>query len=205
MRAAPVTSRRRVTSAGSSPGENPDGFSLLEAVISVAILAVLVASGFTITFESMSLLGDTESDHVAQTAGDRALARIVDILHRSGRVKEGRAAYPRVLDGGSVLEFRLPDDLDGDGLAVDRESAAIEWSPHVFSIKRDASGVLSVCRSGAEVYTIAHHVRFLRFETAREDPSLHLKEISIDLEIQKNRRTGHDAVFSLSGSAQMRN
>ncbi len=183
----------------------PGGFSLLEAVVSIAILAVLVTGIFTITVESMSLLGDVEAEYVVQIEIDRALGRLFAILHKTGRVKEKRVQYPRVSDGGATLEFRLSDDLDGDGYPFDRETAAIEWSPHVFSIKRDASANLSVYRSGTKVYTIARHVRFLRFETVTENPALHLNEISIDLEIRKYRETKRDVVFSLSESAHMRN
>ena len=181
------------------------GFSLLEAMISISILAILVTGIFTITVESMSLLGDVEADYVVQIEADRAMGRLVAILNKTGRVKEKRVLYPRVSDGGAALEFRLTDDLDGDGYPFDRETAAIEWSPHVFSIKRDANANLSVYRSGTKIYTIAQHVHFLRFETVRENSALHLNEISIDLEIRKSQETERDVVFSLSNSAHMRN
>ena len=189
----------------SAPSVTPNGFSLLEAVISLAILAILVTTVFTITFESLSLLGDLEADYVAQVEAGRALDRIADVLRKSGRVKERRIEYPRVLDGGAVLEFRLPDDLDGDGHPFDAKTGAIEWSPGVFSIRRDAEGALSVYRSGTAVYAIARHVRFARFETAAENPALHLREVSVDLEIQKPGENGQEVVFSLSGSACLRN
>lgn len=194
-----------VSCTGPSSTEEPGGFTLLETVISISILGVIVTSFFTITLESMSLLDDTEADYAVQTEADRALSRIVAILHKTGRVKEKRAQYPRVTGGGAAVEFRLPDDLDGDGHPFDAETAALEWNPHVFSIKRDTNGTVSLYRSGAEIYTIANNVRFLRFETVAENPALHLKEVSIVLEIRKTRKTGHDEVCSLSGSAHIRN
>lgn len=194
-----------VPSGDSSPPVEPGGFSLLEAIVSLSILAILVTGIFTITIESMSLLGDVEADYVVQIEADRAMARLIAILNKTGRVEEKRVLYPRVSDGGATLEFRLTDDLDGDGYPFDRETAAIEWSPHIFSIKRDANANLSVYRSGTKIYTIAQHVHFLRFETVREDSTLHLNEISIDLETRKSQETDRDVVFSLSESAYMRN
>lgn len=189
----------------STPTATANGFTLLEAVISLAILAILVTSVFTITFESLSLLGDTDAQHLARVEAGRALDRIVDVLRKSGRVKERRVEYPRVLDSGAVLEFRLPDDLDGDGHPFDAKTGATEWSPAVFSIQSDAGGTLSVYRSGTPVYAIAQHVRSVRFETPAENPARHLREVSVDLDIRKTGKNGQDVLVSISGSAYLRN
>lgn len=186
-------------------GAESRGLSLVEAVISVAIVTLLLTSVLSIAIESVSLLADTEVDYLVQIEGDRALSRITEILRKSGRVEEKGIPYPRVLAGGGVLEFRLPGDIDGDGRPFDEKTTAVEWSPHVFSMQVGPDGTLAVHRSGTEVYAIAHDVRFLRFATARENPKLHLEEIAVDVEIQKSLETGDDVVFSLSGSAHMRN
>ena len=60
-------------------------------------------------------------------------------------------------------------------------------------------------RSGAAVYVIAQHVRFARFETAAENPALHLREVSVALDIRKTGGNGREVAFSLSGGACLRN
>ena len=184
---------------------NAAGFSLVEAAISIVIVALLITSVFSITVESTSLLGDVEVENIVQVDANRALASITDILRKSGRMEDQGVQYPRVVADGAELEFRIPDDLDGNGYAFDGTTAAIEWNANVFSIKLDRDGVLAVYRAGEEVSSIAHHVSRLRFETASENPTLHQKEISIQLETRSTLKTGHDVVFALMGSVHMRN
>ena len=181
------------------------GFSLMEATISMIVLALLVTSVFSITVESTALLGDIDVEYVVQMDGSRALTQITDILHKTGRMEDDGVLYPRVLADASVLEFRIPEDLDGNGYPFDGTTGAIEWNPNVFSIKADGNGNLSVYRSGTEVYPIAHHVSSVHFETALENPTLHLTEISIELEIRKTLKSEDDVVFLLTGTVHMRN
>jgi len=180
------------------------GFTLLESMISMALFALLVTSVFSIMVETSSLLGETNADSSIQQEGTRAFARVTELLRKSGRLLDAGIQYPRATGGGTEIEFRLLQDIDGNGYGFDQTTGDLEWNPNVYTLRLD-SGELAVYGSATKLYPIARNVSFLRFDTVAEDTSLQMKEIAIALEIRKALPSGSDLIFSMSGSVHMRN
>lgn len=130
------TTQQRGGAAGS-------GFTLVELIVSLAVLTILarVLMAATETTSSMTALGNVESQ--AQRDAQRALSAILDDLRSTGEVTVGGLDYPYVFDGGApdaaynahafapapqaaaagdadfgvlrTIVLAVPSDLDGDG------------------------------------------------------------------------------------------
>ncbi len=188
----------------SSASKN-DGFTLIEAAISIAIFATLLASAFTLAFDMSSFVRDYDDDVAVQTEGNRAVERFMDVLRESGRVTIGGVTYPRVVLGGAGLEFRILQDLDGNGYEFDAATGALEWSPKVFTMRADAAGNLGVFDGATVVYSLGRFVSGLDFRTILQDASLHLREVRIRFEARKPTGKGYDAVHGVDASVHLRN
>lgn len=182
-----------------------DGFTLVEASIALAIFATLLASAFSLAFDMSSFVRDYDDDVAVQTEGNRIVERFMDVLRESGRVTIGGVTYPRVVAGGAELEFRVLQDLDGNGYAFDDATGALEWSPKIFRMKTDAAGNLGIYDGASVVYALGRFVTGLEFRTIAEDATLHLREVRIRCESRKPTGKGYDAVQAVDASVHLRN
>lgn len=106
------------------------GFTLLEVTVALAIFTVTMGMLF-----SMSLgIGDSariqDAKMIAHDEARRAILAITPRLRQAARSSINFDEFPT-----DVLVFRMPDDLDGNGLAVDGYNA-IELGAE-FQIRRD--------------------------------------------------------------------
>src|SRR2546428_9063887 len=83
------------------------GFTMVEVAVSMAVFAVLMTTVFSITVETSSFLGDNDVESSVQLEAHRSFERISEILRKSGRVTIGGGTYPRVINGGAELQFRI--------------------------------------------------------------------------------------------------
>jgi prepilin-type N-terminal cleavage/methylation domain-containing protein len=181
------------------------GFTLVETSISLAVFGILMASVFAITAETSNFLGDNEVETTAQVEGNRAFKRLADVLRKSGRIVVGGIAYPRVVDGGSALEFRVLTDLDGNGYPFDASTAGLEWSNTVYTVKRMADSNFGIYAGPNKVHHLGRFIQNLKFETVAENPALHLKEIRVSYEARRTNKSGVVTTYAVSGSIHMRN
>lgn len=197
----PRKTDRRKTNRGKPSG----GFTLLETAISTVLLGILVTSVFSIALETASFVGDNEVDSVAQAEANRAFERLSDILRKTGRTEVGGVQYPRVIDGGTGLEFLVLEDIDGNGYAFDGATSALEWSPTVYAIRLSPDGSMNVHAGGSPVFLVGRFVRDVHFRTVKESAALHLKEVLVHLEVERTLRAGSTVSHTLDGSIHMRN
>jgi len=181
------------------------GFTLVETSISLAVFGLLMASVFAIVAETSNFLGDNEVETTAQMEGNRAFKRLSDVLRKSGRIAVAGVAYPRVVGGGSELEFRVLTDLDGNGYPFDASTAGLEWSNTVYTVKRTADSSLGIYAGSNKVHHLGRFVENLKFETIAENPALHLKEIRVSYEARRKNKSGVVTAYGVSGSIHMRN
>jgi type II secretory pathway pseudopilin PulG len=181
------------------------GFTLVEVAISLTVFILLVASLFGLSTQMTAFAGASDLDFSVQVEGSRATERMTEVLRKSGRVTSGGVTYPRVVEGGSALEFRLLADLDLNGYAFAQESGDLEWDPRVFTLSADEDGDLRVVAGGVPLYSVARNVSALRFETAVEDSALDLRELSFSFEVRRDSGKGYDAVHSVEAVVWMRN
>lgn len=107
-----------------------EGFTLLEITVAVAIFTVIMGMLFT-----MSLgIGDSariqDAKIVAHDEARRAILSLAPRLRQAARSSINFDEFPT-----DILVFRMPADLDGNGLAVDAYNA-IELGAE-FEIRRD--------------------------------------------------------------------
>jgi hypothetical protein len=198
--------------------------TLIEMSISIGLLGIVAVSVLSIAVETTAFLGDGETDLAVQTEAARVFSRMAEIVRKSGRMQEGGVAYPRVVDGGAALEFRLLKDADANGYGFDGTSGELEWSDTVYTLRCDESGNLGVYAGAAAVdhlarlvdddeedddeeavYHLGRFVGNLQFATVVEDSSLGLEEVRVAFAIRKPNAQGVEKLFSLSGSIHMRN
>jgi len=181
------------------------GFTLIEVMVSLAVLGILLVSVFSITIETYAFIGDTDVDHSAQTEANQALTRMTEILRKSGWNSAGGVNYPRVTGGGQELEFRVLRDLDGNGYPFDAATGELEWGAKVYRIRVDSSGSLRVFDGATPVWHLARYVDDVDFTTYIEDNTLQLKEIGVFLKTRKLTKRGDPIEFSIAGTIDMRN
>ncbi|MCZ6795625.1 MAG: prepilin-type N-terminal cleavage/methylation domain-containing protein [Planctomycetota bacterium] len=181
------------------------GFTLIEVVISLGLLMVIVVALLGLSIETASFIGSNDVEMAVQLEGQRSFNRLTEILRKSGRVVDGATTYPRVVDAGAALEFRVLQDIDGNGYAFDQATGDLEWSPNVFTLKLDPDGNLRVYNGPTVVYHLGRHVENMEFETILENSTLHLNEISATYQVQKPSRPGVFLVHTIKGSIHMRN
>jgi type II secretory pathway pseudopilin PulG len=181
------------------------GLTLVEAVISLGVTGILLSSVLSITVETSSFLGDNETDVTLLTEGSRAFERLTDVLRKSGRSSTAGVNYPRVVSGGTELEFRLLADIDGNGFPFEASTGALEWNPKVFTARTDGNAEFWVFDGSTPVYLLGRFIRDLNFETVSENPALHLKEIHVRFRVERQGRVGATLSRTVDGTVNMRN
>jgi len=191
-----------------------EGFSLLEVAISLGIFATLMISMFTIAGETSAYVRDTESAFTVQREATGAFQKLKDVLQRSSWVTIDGITYPRIpetMNGTSgepinLLEFRVLDDLDGNGYPFEEATGLLEWNTNVFSIRHDpAAGTLAAYRGDLPVRHLGYHVKEVQLDTFLEDNSLDYKEIHASILAEMTSHRGKVISFKFSGSFYMRN
>lgn len=100
------------------------------------------------------------------------------------------------------LAFKIPRDLDGDGLLTNALTGEIEWTPNYisYSVITSAGGVNTLVRREAGVVTdrIASYVERVTFDTIYTDPTIGMNDIVVTLYMAKptNRGVWVDAIMS---------
>lgn len=186
--------------------DNRKGFTLLEMMISLAVISLLLTTVFSITLETCSFVGDNDVDFAAQNEANQGFERMTELIRKCGWSTLGGVSYPRVTGGGKVLQFRVLRDLDGNGFAYSQATGLLEWSPEVYSIQADAKGDLRVFDASLKpLWHLCRHIQNLTFETHNENGTLQLKEIRVNLGTRKTNKRGEIFEFSILGSIVMRN
>lgn len=106
------------------------GFSLLEVTVAVAIFTVTMGMLFTLSLGIGDAARIQDARIIAQDEARRAILSIAPRLRQAARSSINFDEFPT-----DVLVFRMPADLDGNGLAVDAFNA-IELGPEI-EIRRD--------------------------------------------------------------------
>jgi prepilin-type N-terminal cleavage/methylation domain-containing protein len=186
--------------------DDQDGFTLLEMMITLAVISILLTTVFSITLETYSFVGDNDVDFAAQNEANQGFERMTELLRKCGWSTLGGVDYPRVTGGGKVLLFRVLRDLDGNGYPFSQATGELEWSPEVYSIQADVKGDLRVYDALMKpVWHLCRHTQDLAFQTHVENGALQLKEIRVNLGTRKTNKRGETFEFSILGSIVMRN
>lgn len=182
------------------------GFTIVEVAVSLAVLAMIFTTVFSVTVETARFLSENDTSTTLQVEGQRSLERLTEVLRKSGRVTEGGVTYPRVVAGGAGIEFRVLSDLDGNGYAFDAGTGDLEWSPVVYTAGLDGNGNFGVFDpTGVQVYSLGRFINNLRFETIAENSTVHFREIRVSFEARGPAISGYDMAFPFNGSIHMRN
>jgi prepilin-type N-terminal cleavage/methylation domain-containing protein len=181
------------------------GFTILEMMFSLVIIAVLISSTFSITVETISFMGTVDADSLLQSEADTAFDRLAEGLRKCGWSTLAGVNYPRVTGGGKVLEFRVLQDIDGNGYPFDAATGDLEYSAKVFRIARDGAGNLRITDGNAIVWHLARHVDDAVFETYAENPALQYRELRVVLTFRTQDRKGDAIALTRSECIQMRN
>lgn len=112
---------------------------------------------------------------------------------------------------GQVREivFKIPRDLDGDGMLTDAATGAVEWSTQDVSyvLITDAGGVNTLVRREDGVITdyIARYVERITFDTITTDATVAMNEIAITVYMARPAPGNKWLETSLSTCVTMRN
>jgi len=182
------------------------GLTLLEMMISLAVLSIMITSMFSIAVQSYAFIGDNEADFGAQNEATQAFERMTEILRKCGwNTSADHVTYPRVLNQGKELQFRVLSDLDGNGYAFKEGTGELEWSSTIYRIVMDGKGSLRVFAGDDPIWHLCRHIRNVNFETYLQNNSLQMREISVSVETERMTRRSRPVSFTLSGTIDMRN
>jgi prepilin-type N-terminal cleavage/methylation domain-containing protein len=182
------------------------GFTLVEAAVALAVFSILIVSVLSIALETSTFIGQADVDFSVQAEANRAHSRLAEVLRKAGWNTAGGVTYPRVIDGGAALEFRVLKDLDGNGYAFGAASGELEWGPLVYTVRLDpASGILSILQNGVSVLDLGRNIQAVGFASYQEDNSLHFKEIQVSMVASKSNKDGVPTSYTSVNSIHMRN
>ena len=181
------------------------GFTLVETSIALAIFGILLAVFASAALDLLRFAAGNDTHLTVELEATRVISRSTEVLRESGRVEIDSIEYPRVIDGGAALEFRILTDLDGNGFPFDEESGELEWDPDVYTVRVDAEGNAQVERDGTPVHHLGRHVRDLQVTTIDEDPAVGLNEIRLSFATSKQTPRGELLERPVTLHVQMRN
>jgi prepilin-type N-terminal cleavage/methylation domain-containing protein len=182
------------------------GFTLLETMIALVILVVVIGVAMHVSLESSRLFSDSDVTFTLRRESEQAFRRLRQCLRESGWSTLGGVLYPRVLESGTVLEFRALVDADGNGAPFDESTGEHEWSSNVFRVRRDAvSRMLWVDSVSGHVWPLARDVESVAFATHIENTTLQLPEVRFSIQTSKTIAGGEELSHSFTGVIRMRN
>lgn len=112
---------------------------------------------------------------------------------------------------GEVREivFKIPTDIDGNGILTDNETGEVEWSPYDVSyvLVTGANGVNTLVRREDGIVTdvLAHYVERVTFDTIYTDATIDMDEVVISMYMARPTPQGVLLETSLSTVVTMRN
>lgn len=182
------------------------GFTLLELTASLALFVILLGALSRVVVETSRFLADSDLDYTVASEVNRAFLKLSQELVRSGwSENESGVSYPQVAAGGSELRFRLPVDLDGNGTPFDADGG-LEWSATVFSVRLDAAErALWIHDENGPAVLLGRLIESVSFATYKEDASLALREVRIEIDGSKVDAGGREARHAVSASISLRN
>ncbi|HVR76418.1 MAG TPA: hypothetical protein VMT52_18965 [Planctomycetota bacterium] len=167
---------------------------------------LILTSVLSIALGLTDFVGDGDVDRSVQTEAHRAFQRLSEVLRKSGWVTEGDVTHPRVLAGGTELEFRCLADLDMNGYAFDGSTGDLEWNPTVYTVRLDESdGSLGIHVGPNRALLLGRHVTSIEFKTSAEDGSLYPQEVQVSLTTQRTDSQKDPIKYAFTGSIHMRN
>jgi hypothetical protein len=182
------------------------GFTVIEVAVSLAVLAMIFTTVFSITVETARFLSENDTSTTLQLEGQRSMERLTEILRKTGRTTVGGVTYPRVVSGGTGIEFLVLTDIDGNGYPFQASNGDLEWDPTVYTAGLDPNGNFGIFDAGGnQVYALGRFINNLSFETIAENASIHFREIRVSFDVRGPAISGYDMVFPFSGSIHMRN
>jgi prepilin-type N-terminal cleavage/methylation domain-containing protein len=182
------------------------GFTLLEISIAAALFAVIIGLSFGVAVETTQLFADTDVDAIVQRDAVHTFQRLRQILRESGWSVQGSKTYPRVLNGGAKLEFRVLVDSDGNGSVFNDATGELEWSDNVFcAAAASAEKKLRILDGSQEVWTTGSHVKSVRYQTYLDDSTLEYPELRVTVETSRQAPDGETSEYKFSGIVRMRN
>jgi type II secretory pathway pseudopilin PulG len=183
------------------------GITLLETMVSCAILAICLTTLGTLATETLTFLRSNDVEAVVEIEGGRAMERLTDTLRKSGRVDVGGGVvYPRAVTGGTALQFLVLADLDGNGYAFDATTGSVEWAATVFTARVDTQGNFNIYDdTGNVAYSLGRFVRNLTFTTNAENPALGLKEVEVVFQTQRTAPDGGNVIRDFRRNIYLRN
>ncbi len=108
-----------------------------------------------------------------------------------------------------TIVFKIPVDLDGNGLFTDGLTGEVDWSPYnvSYALITDAGGVNTLVRreNGVITHQIARYVERITFDTFRTDSSVRMNEIAITIYMARPAPHGPLLQTSMSTRVTMRN
>jgi len=186
--------------------DSRSGMTLIEVSIAVALGAILSGVVLSIGVETLKFASYADEDFIAQVDANRGFDRVSEVLRKTGWNTQGVDTYPRVIEDGAAIEFRLLVDLDGNGFSFDGETGDLEWSNAVFTIRRQADGTLGIFDQGGNcIWLCTRSIASVTFTTSIEDPSLHYQEIRITIVGSRVTTDGSTLEYTADGSIYMRN
>lgn len=181
------------------------GFTILELSISIGIGVTLLVGMLGLNTESSRFMRHVDVNSVVRYEADRAFARVSEILRKAGWNSNGINTYPLVSVDRSEIQFRVLEDLDGNGYPFEQATGDLEWGALVYTVKRDPEGTLAVYLGGNPVWTLGRHIDEVEFVTFQEDNTVFLQEVRVRIKAARTTPEGYEVSHTVSSSVHMRN
>ena len=182
------------------------GLTALEVLIAMTVLSVLIAGVLAISVETARFTAFADDDYIVQNEATRSIAKMSDILHKTGWADVGGITFPQVWNQGDELDFVLNGDIDGNGYAFNQVTGELEWAPVIYTARRDGvTGTLGVYVGPFLLWVLGSNISDVDFLTNVEDSAVQFKEIRVTVQADRVTPDGLPVSYSTTSSIHMRN
>ncbi len=190
----------------SSDRSRQSGFTLLEVLISMVVLSVLLGVVLSISVETAKFTAFADDEYIVQNEAQRSISKLTEILRKTGWVTIGGVTFPQVWNDGDEIDFVLNSDSDGNGYAFDETTGELEWSPIIYSARRDSeTGTFGIYVGEHLIWILGSNISDVDFVTNVEDSSVQFKEIRVTIQSDRVTPDGTPVNYQTTSSIHMRN
>jgi len=182
------------------------GMTLIEIILVSALMMIMMGSIFAVVTGGVSMAHFNSSVAHLQSQTVRSFTLLSEVLGKCGWNNDGVTVFPEINTAGDEMQFRIPEDLDGNGYPFDQATGDVEWGEEVYTLRLDPdTRILSIYDSSDTIVRVlGTSISSVELLTIVEDDTLDPNEVKVSIQATGATPEG-DVTRICAGSIFMKN